>query len=129
MSNFLEEIEDELVLQNLVGGDTGWKLYKSDLPPQPDKAVAIIESTSLPPETTSAIDYRNFTVLVRGLSDGYVEAQAKAQAIYNGLHAADLGTKWVYCYASSAVLPLGKDETSRPIFSINFRTMRNSDVS
>lgn len=129
MSNFLDDLVEYAVAEGLAGGSTGFTLYASDLPPAPDNAVAIFESTSVAPETTMAIDYRNFTVLIRGVVDSYVTTQAQAQAIYNGLHCAPIGLLWVFCYAFSAVTPLGKDDNGRPIFSINFRSMRTSDVS
>lgn len=129
MSDLLDDLVTYATAEGLAGGATGYTLFASDLPPTPDNAVAFIESTSIAPETTMAIDYRNFTVLVRGATDSYVATQARAHVIYNGLHCAPIGLSWVYCYAFSAVTSLGKDDSGRPIFSINFRTMRQSDAS
>jgi hypothetical protein len=125
---FLDDIGDFLLGATATG--TGFSgilgtLFLSDFPDGPDAATAVVESGGTPPETTMAIDYRRFSVLVRGVENSYQATQLRADQIYTLLHCAALsGT--IYCYADqSGPLPLGMDEQGRPLFSLNFRTMRH----
>jgi hypothetical protein len=126
---FLEEIKTYLVAQGFAGGTGDPPLFLSDMPPSPDQAVGVISSGGNPPETTMDLQEQRFTVLVRGVTRTYAETEELAQRLYQSLHMASIATGWVYCYATIAgPFFLGLDESKRPMFSLNFRALRRSDV-
>lgn len=118
----LEDIETFLTN---AGVTAGWTLYKSVMPPSPDKVIALFETGGWMPQTASDFPVLTFQVRVRAEEFGYAAARAKMEAILHALHNANI-TGYVYCFAmQSAPNFLGYDQQgNRPDLSLNFRLMR-----
>jgi len=92
MSIFLDDINNWLVAQSLVGGSTGWAVSEGFLPPEPDQVVALFETPGSPghrprpkywEEPAMAVGLQ---VRLRGSTNAYAPLRVQAQKIFNGLH-------------------------------------------
>jgi len=126
----LDDVGAALTTAGLVGGATGWKLYFGHLFDEPgaDEAVCLYETPGEMPEQAWAIDRPGLQVRVRGAPNGYQDARAKLQAIFELLHDGDAsvggGMVFLYC-AQSGPTPLGNDEKFRPHMSQRYYSMRD----
>ncbi len=142
MSNpLLDDIASWLTSQNLVGGTSGWVVFKGYLPPNDPlqplvQTIALFETPGEPPEIISkqvpqeyAYDIMGLQVRGRGAVNQYQALRAQMQAIYVGLHENEpnvvSGQDYIFIYAkTSGPLPMGKDEENHDEMSWNFRIMR-----
>lgn len=123
------------ILANLgvIDGATGWSGYIGDLPDTPHQAVTIYDTGGRGGEVKVAIDYPTVQVVVRGspASGGYAAGYAKAQAIYDAMVGIDTPhaswDKLVSCVQMGFINWLGRDDTDRPRFSVNFRLITLPD--
>ena len=118
-------------------GESGWYLALGLLPDStvwPDKTVALIQTQGYAPEASVEIDKPSFQVLTRGesvmqTSTAYQVAEAKAYQVHTTLHAITPGAyssrQYPGIWAEQTPFFLGFDESDRPVFSQNFRTMRS----
>lgn len=128
MPALLEELDSRLTGSGLVGGATGWALFKSFLPADPDQVVVLYELPGSPPEAKVDIDRPGFQVRVRGAKMGYEAARAKAEAIYLDLHKFTgllLGTYYVAILAAGHPALLGYDQNERPELVQTFNVTRS----
>jgi hypothetical protein len=92
-----------------------------------NNAVSFLDTGGRGGEVKVAIDYPSVQVIVVGSSTGggYTAAFNLAKAIYNRLQGIDTpNATWanlVSCVAVSEPIWLGRDDASRPRFSVNFR--------
>lgn len=132
---FLDEIATHLESEGVVGGATGWTVYKAFLPDTPNQAVALFLTSGEEPyvkksSAETAYDRPGLQVRVRGGVRDFEGAIAKIQEVFEALHANEptpgSGDKTIiYLYGTnSAPLPLGLDENDRPGYTWNFRTYR-----
>jgi hypothetical protein len=67
---------------------------------------------------------------IRGAKFGYQAAYTMAETVRDALHELTLqtvnGTKYIAIWAISDIFPLGQDEKSRPIFTVNFEAHRTA---
>ena len=122
----LDDIGTYLANAGLIDGVSGWTLYKSYLPDQPDQAVGLFETGGDPPDQSEGtrVDVLTFQLRVRGKKLKYDEAHTKILAIFNALNDADI-SGYVYIYGMQAgPIPLGYDVDERPELSINFECMK-----
>lgn len=122
----LDDIGTILINAGQVGGVTGWTLYKSYLPDEPDKAIAIFETGGDPPDQSEGTRYDviRFQLIVRGVEYGYDTAHDKIQTIFNALNDVSY-SGYVYIFGLQAnPLSLGYDVKNRPELSINFECMK-----
>lgn len=125
--DLLDDIGQKLIDDGLVNGDTGWKLYKSYLPPSPSQAVAIYEMPGPEPDQTpgTAYEFPAFQVFVRGNEFEYDVARTKIKEIFNSLNNADIsGYTYIYASDSGPLLDLYDKESNRPVLFWSFRTMK-----
>lgn len=128
----IDDIAAHLTTAMIVGGSTGWAIYKDWIPPDPDKLVAIFPYPGANPEKGFSLRYPNFQIRVRGEADtaGYDAMRDKLEAIRANLHAITNDTvnsvSYAFVIAISSPLSLGRDKNNRPELSLNFRTAINN---
>lgn len=128
MATMLQEIADHLVAHGLAEGATGWGLFQTALPAEPDRAVALFDGPGLAPGGRHTVERPALQVRVRGVAGGYAEARAKIDAIWTLLHAftGTIGaTAYSWILASGSVESLGYDGNERPELVANFDVMRS----
>ena len=145
MSDLLDVVGQWLIDQGIVGGTSGWPLYKGFLPPSSqddptEKCIALFETPGDPPDvirdpSIHEKTYDNPGLQVRGRSavNGYQELRVQLQLIFDALHQNEptgtSGEVFVYMYGkTSAPLQLGKDGTNRDEMSWNFTVMRERET-
>jgi len=134
-TKLLDDIEAWLVSQNVVNGSTGWTLYKSFMPPDPDQVVVLFETpggeVGIIRDASNGekpFDMPGLQVRLRGAVNGYSALQAQADVIFNALHQNEppkiSGENYVYIYLKNGNLPMGKDSSNRDEISQNYSIMR-----
>ena len=129
------DIKDELVSASIgtFGGTTGWGIYVSDEPKDPDTTVSIFDTGGTQPDAKWIQDEPTVMVRVRGAPQGYVAAYAKAQDVKDALLGIDPktinATRYVGIWMNGDIISVGQDENNRPILSLNFRITRHPDAS
>ena len=121
----LDDIVTKLKDGGVVAGSTGFNIYKSLLPDNPDQAVAVIETGGDPPDETTGDEHEfpTFQILVRGKEWDYETARSKMAGVVTELDNATI-SGFVYLFPNQSPLALPYDEKNRPIISMNFRTMK-----
>jgi len=122
----LDDIGTALESASVVGGATGWTLYKSYMPDSPDTSIAIFETGGGEPDQTQgdAYDMPTFQVRARGDAFGYSDLRTKMQAVFTALNNATV-SGYVFIFAdSSGPIPMGYDKNNRPELAWNFSTMK-----
>lgn len=117
-----EEIATDLQGQGI--GTLSIDLFIGNLPNEPDNAVVVIDTGSLEPDKYLPFSRTTFQILVRNKT--YAQGRAKLEAIKLRLHQLAnivMGEKHVfYILANSDGGHVGRDDSGRELFSINFRT-------
>lgn len=97
----------------------------SRLKDQPDKQIVLYDTGGQDPNPQWLLEYPTIQATIRGVSDGYVAAYAKAREVFDvlvGLPSQDLnGDRWVSVTSLGGINNLGYDDKDRPKFTINFR--------
>lgn len=119
---------DDLAIQlaNDTGYSVGNQLYKGNMPPIPDSCVAIVGRPGMKPNAyIPAEKAPAFQVLVRDVSYSSGEAiLAKVRASLQSKTPQTIGsTYFFYINATAEGGWIGRDETGRDLWSINFQTM------
>lgn len=121
--NVARGISDILTSLQLVGGASSWKVYLEELGIQP-QSVAVINRAGKGKEINVNIDYPAVQILVRGNVNDFEGPLNKAGEIDRALHNIPQNPvsfpELVSCINFGNILPLGKDEEERPVYSINF---------
>lgn len=122
------------ILKNAPGfPGTGWTLGYGKMPADPDQYIAILDSGGQGGEVLVAIDYPRVQILVRGAKNkGYDAAYDKINqarelliAIPESAHYPELDS----CIGVGQILPLGEDDSKRPVFSQNLQLIVSYDTS
>jgi len=124
--SLIDDVGSKLVSDSVVGGATGWTLYKSIMKDSPDKAIAVFDTGGGSPDQTQgdAYDPLTFQVMIRGEAYGYSAAKTKADAVFTSLNNATV-SGYAYMFAShSGVLSLQPDKNNRTQLVINFECMK-----
>jgi hypothetical protein len=110
----------------IVGGSTGWTLFKGLMPDSPDQAVALYETGGPPPgqeKGGTRLSEPTFQVRVRAGAHDYSAARTKIQEVFAELDDATI-SGYIFVFPLNAgPLPLGQDTNERPHLTWNFRTM------
>lgn len=138
----LDDIASWLETEGVVGGSTGWPIYKSFIPPDDpanpqSQLIAIFETPGEQPDIIrdpnigeQPFDITGLQVRGRSAVNGYKDLAAQMKLIFNALHqneppsAQVSGEHYVYIYAKSGILPMGKDEQNRDEVTQNYTIMR-----
>lgn len=122
-----EDIKDILVAEGIVASAA--TIHLSRMPETPDSVIAILDQSGMPPEDLIQYYKPKVQIIVRGARNSYETTWGTANDIYIGLHgygAAEVnGTNYVGIWATSDIIPLGYDESDRPLFSLNFLIHRS----
>lgn len=93
-----------------------------------DQVIAIRDTGGPPSNPAFLIDNPTIQILVRGNRQAYDTAYALARSVVDallGLPAQTVNlTRYTGIWQSTAITPLGYDDSQKPIFSINFRIVR-----
>lgn len=126
MSDISEGIKDLLVAAGVgtFAATTGWGIFISKMPDEPDSIVSIMETGGFPANPRWLIDYPSVQVMIRGDKGGYQAAKAKAVVVRDallGLPAQVInGDRWDSITDIGGLIELGYDDSNRPKFSTNF---------
>lgn len=136
MNPFSEDIKDLLVAgsvgvlhPNASAGD--YAISIGHEPAKPDRSITLYDSGGFDPEyIMDGTTYRQPTVQarIRGREGEYLDAYAKAEEVLNTLDRLAPqtinGAQYSGIWAVGDIARLGLDKQNRPLFTINFRTMR-----
>lgn len=127
MNSPAQDIADILTDEGV--GVIGTSLFCFKQPTTPDSCITVIDSGGFPPEANYRYDYPTVQILVRGARNGYRAAYTVAENIKTTLNgkagnAVDSTYSIIGIWAMGDILPLGNDESDRPLFSLNFRLQR-----
>jgi hypothetical protein len=130
----LEEIGTILSTQNTASssGAGGWLLALSQMPDSTaiqDRVVAIMQTPGGPSLAEVGMDDAGFQIRVRGTSDDWTAAEAKATCCYVTLHGLApgtySGTHYVGVWALQPPFLLEYDTQHRPHLVNNYRALRS----
>ena len=111
-------------------GSTSWKLVYRDFHAEPDQQVVITESGGFPQESLNVgLDYPTFQVRIRGSSDAGAALETKVRAVDTALNfynATVDGVRYLDVLRQGDRLYLGRDESHRPTYSLNYVAWRSS---
>jgi len=93
-----------------------------------DKVIAIKDTGGFPPNPAFLIDNPTVQILIRGNKQDYSVTYTLARLIIDALLGLPKqtvnGTVYIGIWMQSDIIPLGYDESQRPMFSLNFRLVR-----
>ena len=122
MANYAVSMKDILEAAGI--GTFKTDLFVGKMPEDPDAAVSVMRSGGKSANPKWLLDEPSMQVRVRGEINGYVDAEAKAQAVKDallGLPSQDInGDRWVQVNMIGDIVPLGFDEQNRAMFSLNW---------
>lgn len=122
------DIKDRLVAQGI--GVYGTTIFLGFMPDSPDKCICISDGPPLSPELNYEWERPGLQILCRNKIGLYEECEAYARSIYDILHGQNNLTinSTVYKLIKATQTPfyVGKDDSNRPVFSMNFEIQRAS---
>lgn len=110
----------------ICGGTSGWGSRTGALHSSMDQCVAVLDSGGRGSEVKIAIDYPTVQVLVRASKNagGYTAGYDKTRECFVALQAIDQNpaqfVTLTSCVVRGGIIPLGRDDSDRPVFSLNF---------
>ncbi len=124
-----KDIRDMLIAEIPESDIDASDIHLSRLPATPDALVAVLDQAGSPPEDLILYYKPKVQVLVRGDPAQYQTAYERAQLIQDLLHGYGPvevnDTHYVGVWATSDIIPVGYDESNRPVFSLNFMVHRS----
>ena len=104
---------------------SGWEIHIGIAPDSPDRVIAIADTIGLDPNPKYLLDYPACQIMVRGASSDYINARQEAKTVVDlllGITSQDvLGDRLVAVNMNgSGPYFIGRDESMRPLFAINF---------
>lgn len=125
MNSVSVDIKDMLESSSVAIATFAVDLFISEFPDYPDQCICLKDTMSWKePETNgSNMEYPGLQVLVRGTPSGYNSAYALARSIQEEFHALSAfrqGAYYISIAVSTETTYIGRDETNRCLFSINF---------
>jgi len=107
------------------GTQDDFAIHLGTPPNSPDAVIVVNMTGGMPPHPRLALNFPSVQVIVRGKRSGYTAASAKIQAAVNALLGMATtvisGDTYRACNQLSDITWLGQDDSTRPIFSANFR--------
>ncbi len=106
-------------------GTSGWQIEISQMPDTPDDVIMISDTGGLEPNPKWLLDFPTIQCMIRGSANKYLETFREAKAVKDlllGIQSftnAD-GDRWVSITQNGDLAFIGRDESMRPLFSINF---------
>jgi hypothetical protein len=112
----------------LPGSTQTYTIYYRELTETPDKQIAIVPTGGSQQEHAEAVERPSFQVLVRGAANSSTDLEAKVNDVVDALNLWDgtiSGRRYIDIQRSGDILYLGRDENQRPMYSVNFGTVRS----
>lgn len=105
-------------------GVSGWQIEIGAQPDSPNKLISISDTGGAVPNPKWLLDYPSMQVQVRGEINGYLDTYREAKAVKDlllGVDSQDInGDRWVSVLMSGDMAFIGRDESERPLWSMNF---------
>lgn len=107
-------------------GVSGWQIEIGAMPPEPDRVIMISDTVSpLEPNPKWALDFPTCQALIRGEVSGYKVTFQESKAVKDLLLGIDSytttdGDRIVSITMNGDLGFIGRDDSMRPMFSINF---------
>lgn len=125
MARLIDDLGTYLQTQGI--GTLGTDLFQGHLPSSPDNCVAVFETGGSQPNKDLPLNHPSFQVIVRNKS--YATGRDKLESVRTALHR-KFNTSLVsgqtfayYILATSEGGHIGRDESGRDEFSINFQAV------
>lgn len=117
-----------LLEDSSIGLTSGTDLFASIMPDSPDACVSVYDTGGIEPDIGADLYYPTFQVRIRGSRGDYQTSRNLSESILQFLHKKVVtvagSAKYLAIFAVTDILFIARDEKDRPLFSINFRTMR-----
>ena len=105
-------------------GTSGWTIEIGAMPDTPNNLISINDTGGSVPNPKWLLDYPSLQIMVRGEINGYLNTFREAKAVKDlllGVTSQDLnGDRWVSVLMSGDMAFIGRDESERPLWSMNF---------
>ncbi len=105
-------------------GSSGWQVEIGAMPKTPDKIIMVSDTGGQDPNPKWLLDFPTIQVMVRGIVSGYLDTFREAKAVKDillGINAQVIqGDRWDGVIQNGDLAFIGRDETMRPLFSVNF---------
>jgi Bacteriophage minor capsid protein len=106
-------------------GASGWALETGAMPNDPDRIIMLTDTVGIEPNPKFLLDFPTCQILVRGPVSGYRDAYREAKAVKDLLLGVDPfttgdGDRMVSITQNGDLGSIGRDESMRPLFTINF---------
>ena len=130
-----EDIKDILESSSINVGtfnaSSGWSICISEMPNNPNTCILIKDTGGSGDSNPNySYEYPTIQVLIRGNKNGYLATYSKAEEVklaLNGLTNETLNSaRYIQILCRGDIIPIGKDESERPLFSVNFDIHRTS---
>lgn len=103
---------------------SGWQIEIGVMPNSPNQVIMITDYGGLAPNPKWLLDFPHVQVLVRGDPSGYLDTWREAKSVKDillGIDSQDInGDRLVSVTQSGDLGFIGRDESMRPMFSVNF---------
>ncbi len=129
MGSLLSQASALLVLKGVGSISGAWPIKISRLTITPDAQLALYLTPGQTPNPKWLLDFPTFQVMVRGAVDDFVGAETKAQQVKDALLGIEPyvhtgGDRWNGVTMLGDFAFLRYDDNSRPLFSGNFRVIK-----
>jgi len=115
------------------GAASGWGIYVGREPSRPDQAITCFDTGGFDANPKWSQDQSTVQVRIRGARGDYVGTHAKALAVKDELlgkaNVTVGGVKYVGIWAVGDIIHIGYDENDRPLFTTNWRAVREPPAS
>lgn len=102
-----------------------WHVEIGAMPKTPDRAIQIMDTVGIEPNPKWALDFPTCQIMVRGNTNGYLDTYREAKAVKDLLLGIDSyttteGDRLVSITQNGDLGFIGRDDSMRPMFTINF---------
>jgi len=101
-----------------------WAIEISQLPDAPDRVIMISDTGGIEPNPKWQLDFPTVQVMIRGNVSGYLDTWREAKAVKDillGINAQVINLdRWDGITMNGDLAFIGRDETLRPLFTLNF---------
>jgi len=105
-------------------GVSGWAIEIGAMPDTPNKVIMISDTGGQTPNPKWLLDFPTIQTLIRGEVSGYLDTFTEAKAVKDLLLGIDSqvlnGDNWNGITLNGDLRFIGRDKSSRPMFSVNF---------
>jgi hypothetical protein len=103
---------------------SGWEVHIGTMPNDPDNVIMVSDTVGVDPNPKWLLDFPGAQILVRGGANNYMNTWREAKAVKDlllGVISQDInGDRLVAVNMQGDLGFIGRDESMRPLFSMNF---------